>query len=331
VTRFGFHASHEQLPPSALLEAVVLAEQAGFSEAMCSDHFAPWSHAQGHSGFAWSWLGAALARTRRMRFGVVNAPGQRYHPAIIAQAAATLAEMAPGRFWLAVGSGEASNEHITGEMWPRKEVRNARLLECAEIMRALWRGEEVTHDGLVQVDRARLWSLPDAPPLLVGAAVSPETARWVGGWADGLVTVNGSTDHLCRVVEAFRSGGGEGKPMRLQVHLSHADDLTEARSLAFEQWRANAIGPPVAWNLATVEEFDEVARLVRPDDVEQLVEISHDPSYFVDRLGELAALGFEVVYLHHVGNSLDHQRRFVATFAEHVLPALHEVSGEDVE
>jgi G6PDH family F420-dependent oxidoreductase len=122
----GYHASHEQLPPSELLACVVAAEAAGFQAAMCSDHFAPWSSRQGHSGFAWSWLGAALQATG-LDFGVVNAPGQRYHPAIIAQAAATLSELFPGRFWLALGSGEASNEHITGGRWPPKAERRARL------------------------------------------------------------------------------------------------------------------------------------------------------------------------------------------------------------
>ncbi|MGH9252332.1 MAG: LLM class flavin-dependent oxidoreductase, partial [Acidimicrobiales bacterium] len=133
MTVIGFHASHEQVHPAELLRAVVAAEDAGFAAVMSSDHFSPWSVRQGHSGFAWSWLGAALARTS-LRFGVVNAPGQRYHPAIVAQAAATLAAMFPERFWVALGTGEASNEHITGEGWPRKDVRTQRLRECVEII-----------------------------------------------------------------------------------------------------------------------------------------------------------------------------------------------------
>ena len=121
---------------------------------MSSDHFSPWSARQGQSGFGWSFLGAALATTS-LPFGAVNAPGQRYHPAIIAQAVATLGAMFPGRFWVALGSGEASNEHITGQGWPRKELRDARLRECVDVIRALLAGEEVSHDGLVTVDRAR--------------------------------------------------------------------------------------------------------------------------------------------------------------------------------
>ena len=135
----GFHANHEQVRPDRLLRLVQAAEAAGFDAAMCSDHWAPWSERQGESGFALSWLGAALATTS-MPFGVVNAPGQRYHPAIVAQAAATLATMFPDRFWIAIGSGQLLNEHITGERWPTKDERNARLREAADVMRRLWAG-----------------------------------------------------------------------------------------------------------------------------------------------------------------------------------------------
>jgi coenzyme F420-dependent glucose-6-phosphate dehydrogenase len=157
MSRIGFHCSHEQHPPSTLLQLAIDAERAGFSAAMCSDHFHPWSSAQGQAGFAWSWLGAALQATR-LTFGTVCAPGQRYHPAVVAQAAATLAEMFPDRFWLAIGSGEALNETITGRPWPKKTVRNLRLLECAAILRSLWRGETVTHTGQVTVREAKLYT-----------------------------------------------------------------------------------------------------------------------------------------------------------------------------
>src|ERR671914_1520437 len=185
----GIHASHEQIPPSALLTAMREAEAAGFQRAWSSDHFSPWSERQGESGFAWSWLGAAM-QASALPYGVLNAPGQRYHPAIVAQAAATLCELFPGRLSVALGTGEFSNEHITGGPWPDKKVRNARLRECVDVMRALLAGEVVDHDGLVRVDRAKLWTLPAEPPTLVGAAVSPETARFVGEWGDGLITIN---------------------------------------------------------------------------------------------------------------------------------------------
>src|ERR671916_1450978 len=230
----GFHASHEQITPSALLAAVRDAEAAGFERAMCSDHFSPWSERQGESGFAWSWLGAAMQATG-LPFGVVNAPGQRYHPAIVAQAAATLAELFPGRLSVALGTGEFSNEHITGAPWPDKRVRNARLRECVDVIRALFAGEAVDHDGLVRVDRAKLWTLPAEPPPLLATAVSVETAGWAGEWADGLVKINQPHEHLRRMLDAFRSGGGEGKPVAVQVHVSWAPDEGEALRIAHEQ------------------------------------------------------------------------------------------------
>ena len=285
---------------------------------MCSDHLAPWGERQGHSGHAWSWLGAALQATS-LSFGVVTAPGQRYHPAVIAQAIATLAEMYPDRFWVALGSGEAINEHVTGEGWPEKPARDARLLECVDVIRSLLSGEEVTHPGLVEVVRARVWSLPSTPPLLIGAAVSAATAGVVGGWADGLVTVNQPVEALRKVVEAFRQGGGENKPMYLQVHLSWAEDEDEARRIAHDQWKTNVFGPDLAWNLDTPAQFDDAARFVRPEDVPGSVLVSADVQRHVAWLRELADLGFDRLYLHHVGQV---QESFIETFGDKVLPEL---------
>jgi probable non-F420 flavinoid oxidoreductase len=318
MTIVGFHASHEQIAPSRLLAAVNDAEAAGFTHAMCSDHFTPWSERQGESGFAWSWLGAALQATR-MPFGVVSAPGQRYHPAVIAQAAATLGELYPDRFWMALGSGEFSNEHITGDPWPNKNHRNARLKECVDIMRALFGGEVVDHDGLVRVDRARLWTLPQSPPALLGAAVTADTAAWMGGWADGLITIAQPIGVLGKVIDAFRDGGGVGKRLVLQVHVSWARDEDEALRIAHDQWRTNVFSPPLCWDLATVEEFDEAARHVRPEDLRSAVLISANLDQHVAWLSELADLGFDDVYLHHVGRE---QHAFIDAFGEHVLPRL---------
>jgi probable non-F420 flavinoid oxidoreductase len=313
----AFHCSHEQIPPSRLLRYAQQAEEAGFDAGMSSDHFAPWSERQDESGFAWSFLGAAMATTR-LPFGVVNAPGQRYHPAIVAQAAATLTEMFPGRLWVALGSGEASNEHITGGGWPPKDERNARLRECVEVMRALFAGEEVTHRGRVVVDRARLWTRPPEPPPLIGAAVSEETARWAGTWADGLATVNAPPDQLRKIADAYREGGGGGR-MVLQVHLSWAPTDEEALRIAHEQWRTNVFDPPVCWDVETVEEFDRRAADVSPDDVRAKVLVSSDLSRHLEWLRELAGLGFDELALHHVGQDLD---AFIDAFGEHVLPGL---------
>jgi probable non-F420 flavinoid oxidoreductase len=312
MTAIGIHASHEQIAPSALLEAMRAAEAAGFQAAWSSDHFSPWSERQGESGFAWSWLGAAMQATS-LPYGVVNAPGQRYHPAIVAQAAATLAELFPGRLSVALGTGEFSNEHITGEPWPGKEVRSARLRECVDVMRALFAGEVVDHDGLVRVDRAKLWTLPAEPPPLMATAVSVETARWAGGWADGLITINQPHEHLRAMLDAF------GGPASIQVHLSWAPSEEEAMRIAHDQWRTNVFSPPLCWDLATVEQFDEAAKHVRPEDVRAAVLVSSDLAQHAEWINEYAELGFDAIYLHHVGRE---QRRFIEAFGEHVLPRL---------
>jgi probable non-F420 flavinoid oxidoreductase len=312
----AFHASHEQSSPSALLEAAITAEAAGFQGVTASDHLAPWSERQGHSGHAWSWLGAAMQATT-VPFGVVTAPGQRYHPAITAQAIATLAELFPGRFWPVLGSGEALNEHVTGDRWPDKDMRDRRLLECVEVIRALLRGEEVTHHGLVTVDRARVWSLPEIPPPIFGAAVSEETARTVGGWADGLMTINRPIDELRGVLDAFHDGGGEAKRTCVQVHVSWAPTDDEALAIAHDQWRTNVFGSELAWNLELPRQFDAAATTVRADDVRQVVLVSSDLERHVAWLQEIAELGVDEISVHQVGQE---QAPFIDAFGERVLP-----------
>jgi probable non-F420 flavinoid oxidoreductase len=315
----GFHASHEQVHPRVLRDDAVRAEEAGFDAVMCSDHLAPWTPEQGHSGFAWSWLGAALQATRQVPMGSFHAPGQRYHPVISAHAMATLAAMFPGRLpWVALGSGENLNEHVTGAGWPTKPVRMRRLVECVEVMRALWRGEEVTHDGLVTVHEARLYSLPEEPPALVAGAVSAETARWAAAWADGLITVNQPLEDLRAVVGAYRNAGGRGA-LRLQVHLSYAADVEEARRIAVEQWRGNCLPTELAWDLTQPEQFEAATRYVPPEEVARNVLVSADLSRHVEWLGEYAELGFDELYLHHVGPD---NAEFINDFGTSVLPQL---------
>jgi probable non-F420 flavinoid oxidoreductase len=317
MTRTGFHASHEQISPRQLLDDVRRAERAGFDMAMCSDHFSPWSTRHGHSGYAWAWLGAALATTD-LEIGCVSAPGQRYHPAVHAQRIGTLGQMFPGRFWVALGSGEASNEHITGERWPDKEQRTRRLEECVDVIGRMLDGEEVTHRGLVTVDRARLWEVPDPRPLLVGPAVSVASASRVAAWADGLVTLNQPVEVLRDLLAAYRESGGRGRAA-LQVHLSWAPTEDEAEAIAHDQWRTNVFDPPVCWDLDMAAAFDAAAQYVRPEDVRGKVLVSADLERHVEWLQELASLGFDELALHHVGQDLD---PFIDAFGEHVLPRL---------
>jgi probable non-F420 flavinoid oxidoreductase len=314
----GFHCSHEQHSPASLLWLASRAADAGFEAAMCSDHFHPWSEQQAQSGFTWSWLGAALQATR-LSFGTVCAPGQRYHPAIIAQAAATLAEMFPDRFWVALGSGEALNEAITGDPWPPKAARNARLKECVEVMRRLWAGETVTHDGLVRVREAKLYSLPPAPPMVVGAAISPETAAFMAPWVDALITVVGARDQMRRVIDAFRADGGEGKPMFLQVPLAFGRTDEESADIAFDQWRHAALTPTELADLPTPRAFDAATRGTRVEEVTRKLRVSADVEQHLAWLQEDLEMGFSRLYLHNIAH--DHTRFFDA-FGTRVLPAL---------
>jgi coenzyme F420-dependent glucose-6-phosphate dehydrogenase len=314
--RIGYHASHEQFPPSQLLAWAQRAEAGGFDSLFSSDHFHPWSEKQGQAGFSFAYMGAALARTA-LAGRMICCPGGRYHPAVVAQAAATLAEMFPGRFWIALGSGQALNERVTGEIWPTKDVRNARLQECAEIIRALWAGETVTHRGLVRVEEAKLYTRPEKPPLLIGAAVSEQTAEWMGSWADGLLTTSRPKADAIKIAEAFRRGGGAGKPMFLKVGLSWAFTDSAARQNAFDQWRNPSFSNAVLTELRTPAEFDEVARHVRPCDLDQGLRISGDLERHLAWLQDDLEVGFQEIYLHNVGLN---QEAFIDEFGEKVLP-----------
>jgi coenzyme F420-dependent glucose-6-phosphate dehydrogenase len=320
MVQIGYQASHEQFSPSELLTYVQLAEAAGFDAINSSDHFFPWSERQGQSGYAFAWLGAAMQVTS-LPFGLVCAPGQRYHPAIIAQAVATIAEMFPGRFWIALGSGEALNESITGGLWPDKPVRNARLLESATIIKRLLNGEKVSHDGLVKVAHAKLYTLPVKLPLLVGAAITKETAAWMGSWADGLITVAKPYEELKEVVDAFRANGGEGKPVYLKVQLAYDDTEEAALMGAHDQWRTNIFQGNVLGELRTVAEFDALGEFIQPKDLIGKVRVSASLDQHIEWIKADMKLGFDKIILHQVCRN---QKQFIEDFGRVVLPALRD-------
>lgn len=318
MVKLGYHISHEQFPPSQLLQLAIQAEAAGFDFAISSDHFHPWSNLQNHSGFAWSWLGSAMAVTK-MRYGVVNCPAYRYHPAIIAQAAATLDEMFPDRFFLNVGSGQAMNEAITGQRWPAKQERNDRLKECVDIIRALWAGETVTHHGLVTVEDATLYTRPKKDIQLNAAAITPETAAWAATWADGLITISQPLDKLQKVVDAWRSNGGENKPMKIKVQLSY--DQTDQMALlgAHEQWKSNVFGSAMLSDLRLPEQFEQAAKFVKPEEIREFVHVSHEPEQHMEWLQNYVGMGFNEVDLHNVNVN---QEQFIEVFSQKVLPVM---------
>jgi coenzyme F420-dependent glucose-6-phosphate dehydrogenase len=318
MARISYHVSHEQFTPASLLELVIMAEQAGFTGALSSDHFHPWNREQGESGFAWSWLGAAMARTN-ISYGIVNAPGQRYHPAIIAQAGATLAEMFPGRFWIALGSGQALNEAITGTHWPGKQSRNQRLHECVDIIRRLWSGETVNHKGLVTVENAKLYTLPEVAPLIAGAAITEETARWLGSWADAMITISHPIEQLKKMISAFREGGGNGKPLILKVQLSYGSSDEEAFNGALSQWKTNIFKSNMLSELKTPEQFEAAGELIDPDIMKDHVKISSNLNKHADWINEYASLGFDEIVLHNVNTN---QKQFIEDFGDKVLTLL---------
>jgi G6PDH family F420-dependent oxidoreductase len=227
--------------------------------------------------------------------------------------------MFPDRFWFAAGSGEALNEHITGAPWPPKHLRNARLRECVDVMRALWNGETVTHRGAVDVIDARLYTRPARPIPIFVAAVTPATAEWGAEWADGLLTVSQPEATLRKVVEAFHRGGGEGKPMILQAKVAYDRDDATALRRAHEQWRANIFGSDVLATLSSPAQFEAAAEFVTPEDVAGHVRVSADASRHAAWIAEYAELGFDAIYVHNVGSA---QRAFIEAYAAHVLPQL---------
>ncbi|MES2571798.1 MAG: TIGR03885 family FMN-dependent LLM class oxidoreductase [Verrucomicrobiota bacterium] len=314
----AYHASHEQFPPSRLLAWTRQAEQAGFQGFFSSDHFHPWSEAQGQAGFSWAWMGAAFATTS-LKGRMICCPGYRQHPAVVAQAAATLSEMFEKRFWLAVGSGQALNERIIGELWPTKDQRNARLKECSEIIRALWAGETVTYRGLVKIEEAKLYTRPKQTPLLIGAAVTEKTAEWLGSWADGMITTSRPPSELRKMVDAFHRGGGEGKPLYLKVGLSYAKTDEAARMGAHQQWRAVSFPNELLTELRTPREFDQAGKHVRPEDMDESIRISSSVDQHVEWIARDIELGFEEIILHNINTN---QEEFIERFGAKVLPQL---------
>jgi G6PDH family F420-dependent oxidoreductase len=225
--------------------------------------------------------------------------------------------MYPGRFWLALGSGENLNEHITGDPWPSEGDRDRRLLECADIIRRLLKGEEVTYRGLVVADRARLYVRPTIPPLLFGAALSVETAAQTAQWADGLITAAaGSMEETRRVVDAFRQSGGDGKPVYVQLAVSFAPSEGEALQAAHDQWRHSVLDGDALADLALPRDFDAATASTKPEELRSTIRISADLTEHRAWINEFEALEVDAVYVHNVHTD---QASFITAYGEDVL------------
>jgi len=310
----GYALSSEEHRHGDLVRFAAAAEGAGFRFALISDHFHPWTDAQGQSSFVWAVLGGIARATERLRLGTgVTCPTVRIHPAIIAQAAATVAAMMPGRFFLGVGSGENLNEHILGDNWPPVGIRQQMLEEAVAIIRALWTGDIVTHDGdYYTVHTARLYTVPEqAPPIMVAAA-GRDAAELAGRIGDGLISVAPDSE----MVETYRRNGGDG-PRYGQVHVCWAPDEQQAVGTAHRQWVNAGIPGELGQELPLPAHFEQAGKNVRPEDVADVVVCGPDPERHIAEIRRYADAGFDHIYVHQVGPDQDGFFRF---YADEVLP-----------
>jgi coenzyme F420-dependent glucose-6-phosphate dehydrogenase len=312
----GYALSCEEHGPRELVEHARMAEESGFTFCLASDHFHPWVDRQGHSPFVWPLLGAVAQVTERMQVGTgVTCPLIRMHPALVAQASATAADMFEGRFFLGVGTGENLNEHITGERWPPPDVRVEMLEEALEIIRLLWRGESTTHRGPhYVVERARIYTLPAKPPPIIVAAKGSEAVKVAGRLGDGLV----STSPDAEVVEEFDRVGGAGKPRYGMLHVCWGRDAEEARRQAFEWWPNGALKGDLTQELAMPAHFEAAAAPLDPSDIDTTkIPCGPDPEQHLEAIRTFADAGYDHVYVHQIGPD---QEGFLRFYEREVLP-----------
>jgi G6PDH family F420-dependent oxidoreductase len=319
MVHIGYALSSEEHPANDLVAFAGRAEQVGFEYAMISDHYHPWIDEQGESTFAWSVLGGIARETTNLKVGTgVTCPTMRYHPAVIAQAAATVAEMMPGRFMLGVGTGEALNEHIIGERWPAWEIRADMLEEAVEIIRELWSGHTVSHYGeFFTVENARLYSLPDEPPPVIVAASGPKSAEMAARIGDGLI--NYAPDH--EVVADFRASGGGDKPRFVQYSVCWAEDEAQARHIARETVPTVALPGEVTTLLPTPPHFEQATTTVTEDQIARVVVCGPDPDKHIDGIRRSVEAGFDHVHVDQVGPD---QEGFFRFYEREILPKFRE-------
>jgi G6PDH family F420-dependent oxidoreductase len=311
--KLGFALSSEDHPPNELVRQAALAEEAGFEFCMISDHYHPWVDAQGESPFVWSTLGGIAKSTEKIRVGTgVTCPMIRIHPAIVAQAAATVAAMMPGRFFLGVGTGENLNEHVLGDRWPLPDERLEMLEEAVDVMRLLWKGGEQTHRGKhYTVDHARVYTLPDEEIEVYVAASKPNAAEVAQKIGDGLISTAPDKD----VVKAF----GNGKPRIGMMHCAYDKDAKKGLERATKLWPNLALKGPLGQDLATPSDFESAAEMVSEEDVAESTPCGPDPKPYLDLIGKYADAGFTHVYIHQIG---DNQAEFIEFAAKELMPNL---------
>jgi coenzyme F420-dependent glucose-6-phosphate dehydrogenase len=323
--QIGYAAILEQFHPTELVGFCEAAEKAGFSGVMAADHVQPWVPQQGNAAFVWSFMTAAAEHTEGDVGPGVTCPSFRQHPAIIGQAAATMAAMYPGRFWLGLGSGEALNEHVVAGYWPEVPERINRMFESIEIIRKLFSGKDVKHKGeYYRMETMRIWTMPKEPPPIYVATAGPITAEKTGRLCDGIITVGAPEEKLDTVFERFDKGARDaGKdpskmPRILQLHLSWAETDEQAMQNAIVEWPNGGMKFPKQ-DIRSPNDFAQMATLVRPEDFEGRMLISSDLETHRREIQKFIDMGFTKVYLHNVGRN---QVEWANAFGREVLPKL---------
>lgn len=321
MTAFGYALSSEEHGPARLVENARRAEALGFEFVSISDHFHPWTGAQGHSPFVWTVIGAIAASTERIRLGIgVTCPTTRIHPAIVAQAAATASLLLPGRFFLGVGTGEALNEHVLGARWPRPEIRRAMLAEAIEIIRALWTGSTVDHDGrFYEVENAKLFDPPIEPPSIVVSGFGEDAVRLAARIGDGYWGHAPERE----TIETYESSGGSG-PKYAQLNLCWANDVASARKTVHTIWPNGGIPGQLSQDLPTWSHFEQAAKLVTEDDATDSIPCGPDVETVLASARRFVDAGYDHVYFHQIGPD---QAGFFRFWTDSLQPALADLGA----
>ena len=314
MAEFGIFLSSEEHGARDLVRSARQAEAAGFRSVLVSDHYHPWLNSQGHSPFVWSVLGGIASTTDLTITTGVTCPTVRIHPAVIAQAAATVAEMAPGRFRLGVGSGEALNEHILGDCWPPTDIRLEMLEEAIEVMRHLWTGGIVSHRGRhYTVADARIYEKPEQAIPVIVSGFGPKAVELASRIGDGFITVQPDAESVKR----YRSHGGQGKTLGA-VKVCWGTDKEKAIALAHQLWRTESLPGELAQTLPMPAHFEQASQLVTEDMTADAMACGPDPEPYIEVLQSYIDAGFDEIYINQIG---DDQAGFIDFFDKHVRSA----------
>ncbi|GID29707.1 TIGR03557 family F420-dependent LLM class oxidoreductase [Paractinoplanes brasiliensis] len=300
--KLGYKLAAEAFGPKELIRQAVRAEQAGFDFVEISDHYHPWLDVQGHSPFAWNVLSAIATRTDRLGLATgVTCPTVRYHPAIVAQAAATLAIISDDRFTLGVGAGERLNEHVVGQGFPSVRGRHERLVEALDIINLLWQGGYQSYEGRhLQLEDARVFDLPEKLPVIAVAAGGKQAAELAATHGTGLF----ATEPRADLVETFTAAGGTG-PKYAEASVAWAPSAEEAVKAAHETTRWAVTGWKVMAELPNPVNFEAASATVRPEDIAEQFAVGPDPEPYVEMVREYTGAGFDHVVLMNAGPDPD--------------------------